>query len=303
MKVSVIIPTYNRSSCIQRAVDSVLNQTLDEIEVIVVDDNGIDTEEGNLTFSKMLKYKDDVRVKYIRHKTNLNGSVARNNGIKNAKGKYIAFLDDDDEYFPLRLEHLFFKMESLDESWGACYSSYIKIMKNGTIQKSNEKEYGDVYIKTLMRSLYIGSGSNLFVRRSVIDSIGMWDETFRRNQDLEFMIRIFKKYKLAYVDEILMRANYDVRNKRLSFKDNYQRELQFRNKFSSFLSDLPDRYKREVSIMYDIDLIRMCIGYRRFIQAICIMIRSKIPLKIYYQYIKYALDRKRNRTCYGFRFE
>lgn len=303
MKVSVVIPTYKRSSCIQRAVDSVLNQSLDEIEVIVVDDNGINTVDGKLTQLEMLKYKDDERVIYLRHEINQNGSAARNTGIRCAKGKYIAFLDDDDEYMPLRLERLYSKMEALDESWGACYSLYIKVMKNGSIQKSNEKIEGDVYLNTLMRSLYIGSGSNIFVRRSVIDSIGMWDETFRRNQDLEFMIRILKKFKLAFVDEILMKANYDIRPKRISFEDNYQREIHFREKFSSYLSELSDKEKRKVKIMYDFDLIRMCMGYKKFFRVIHIMINSKIPLRIYLQYLKYALDRKKNSTCYGFNFE
>lgn len=302
MKVSVIVPTYKRSSCIQRAVDSVLNQSLNDIEVIVVDDNGIGTIDGNLTYSKMLKYKDNKRVVYIRHKINQNGAVARNTGIKHAQGKYIAFLDDDDEYLPLRLEKLYLKMESLDESWGACYSSYIKVMKNGSIQKSNEKIEGDVYLYTLMRSLYIGSGSNLFVRRSVIDTIGMWDETFKRNQDLEFMIRIFKNYKLAFVDEILMKANYDVRNNTLSFKENYNREFLFRKKFSHHLTELSEENRRQVHIMYDLDLIRLCIGYRKFMRVLQIMIKSDIPFKIYLAYIKYALDRKKNRTCYGFKF-
>ena len=179
MRVSVIIPTYHRSTTIQRAVDSVLSQTLKDIEVIVVDDNGLNTPDGLATQQAMSRYKDVHNVIYLQHQNNMNGAVARNTGIKEAKGEYISFLDDDDIYLPQRLEKLVDKLDDLDESWGLCYSSYIKNMPNGKLQHSNEKVQGDIFLQVLMRSFYLGSGTNLFVRRKVIDEIGFFDETFR----------------------------------------------------------------------------------------------------------------------------
>ena len=107
VKVSVIIPTYKRSTVICRAVDSVLAQTLDSVEVIVVDDNGIGTEAGIKTAEVMEKnYSDNTKVHYIQHEKNKNGSAARNTGIRAAHGEFISFLDDDDIYLPERLEKM-----------------------------------------------------------------------------------------------------------------------------------------------------------------------------------------------------
>lgn len=97
-KVSVIIPTYKRSEFIQRAIDSVLNQNYPNIEVIVVDDNGIDSKYRIETEKKMEKYSKYNNVIYIRNSKNIGGALARNQGIKKASGDYITFLDDDDIY-------------------------------------------------------------------------------------------------------------------------------------------------------------------------------------------------------------
>lgn len=300
IKVSVIIPTYKRSIDIARAVDSVLNQTIDSFEVIVVDDNGIESSEGVKTSNVMKQYSDDNRVKYIQHKHNKNGSAARNTGIREARGKYISFLDDDDAYLPTRLEEMYNKMESLDNTWGACYTGYVKNLANGTHQYSNERTEGDLFKQALMRSLYIGTGSNLFFRHCVVDEIGLFDEQFTRNQDLEYLVRVLKKYKMAYVDNVLMLAFYDVRTVSFTYNQSLERESMFRNRFSKYLSELSQKEQREVLIMYELDWIRTCLSYKKIFQVFKTIIRSRIPLKIYYRYIKYAIDRKKNNTCYGF---
>lgn len=94
--VSVIIPTYKRPQMLGRAIDSVLSQNYENLEVVVVDDNTDDDEFRLETIRFMAKYASDSRVKYIKHRINQNGSSARNSGILHAKGEYIAFLDDDD---------------------------------------------------------------------------------------------------------------------------------------------------------------------------------------------------------------
>lgn len=300
IKVSVIIPTYKRSRDICRAVDSVLANTLEEIEVIVCDDNGIGTDEGEKTAQIMKKYEGDSRVIYLRHEKNQNGAAARNTGIKASRGKYIAFLDDDDAFFPERLEKMYNKLESLDSSYGACYSAYVKNMPDGTRQYSSETAEGDVFLRVLMRSLYIGTGSNLFFSRKAVEDIGLFDTSFLRNQDLEYLVRITKKYKMAYVDEVLMQAFYDIRTVKLTFEQSCERERLFREKFAPFAEGLTKKEKREIQIMYDLDFIRFLIATKRFGVAIKTIFSAKIPLKIYFAYLKYALDRAKNKTSYGF---
>ncbi len=300
VKVSVIIPTYKRSEDIARAVDSVLAQTIDSFEVIVVDDNGVGTPDGDKTAAVMEKYKDNPCVKYLRHETNKNGSAARNTGILASCGEYISFLDDDDTYRPERLQAMYEKMESMNESWGACYTGYVKHMANGKKQYSAEKNEGDLFVQALMRALYIGSGSNLFFRRSVVEEIGLFDVSFRRNQDLEYLVRVLKKYKMAYVDEVLMDIYYDVRTVHLTREQSIEREKLFRERFAPYLVGLSEKEIREILVMYAIDNMRSAVSGKRYGEAVGIMLRERVPVKTLIQYAGYVYDRKKNNSCYGF---
>src|SRR4030042_5052103 len=96
--VSIIIPTYNRAHLVMRAINSVLDQSFQDFEIIIVDDASRDNTE------KMVSGIRDKRIFYIRHEKNRGGSAARNTGIKQARGEYIAFLDSDDEWLPEKLE-------------------------------------------------------------------------------------------------------------------------------------------------------------------------------------------------------
>ena len=104
--VTVIITTYKRPDFIERAINSVLNQTYSDIQLIVVDDNDSASDERKLMKKIMDKYSDDSRVTYIKHLKNMNGAVARNTGIKAARGEYITFLDDDDFFLKSRIKEL-----------------------------------------------------------------------------------------------------------------------------------------------------------------------------------------------------
>ena len=97
--ISVIVPTYNRGHLLERALRSVLTQTHQQLELIIVDDGSVDN-----TADVVSTYDADSRVRYIRHQDNLGSSVARNTGIRHAQGEYIAFLDSDDEWLPTKLE-------------------------------------------------------------------------------------------------------------------------------------------------------------------------------------------------------
>ena len=101
--ISVIIPTYNTKKFVQQAVDSVLNQTFKNCEVILVDNCSTD---GSYEMCQSL-YADNERVNLIHHKTNQGVASSRNDGIQSARGKYIAFLDSDDIFLPRALETFF----------------------------------------------------------------------------------------------------------------------------------------------------------------------------------------------------
>ena len=251
--VTVVIPTYKRPDVIVRAIDSVLGQSYPLIEVIVVDDNSPESEERFYTERVMRKYIDSSNVKYIKHEKNKNGSAARNTGWKAAHGEYITFLDDDDEISPNRIELQVKCLESLDNSWGACYTGYHVLMKNGTIQQSETTQSGDVYLRALMRTFYMGSGSNVLLRKKVVDEIGGYDESFKRNQDIEFMVRAFEHYKVAYIPQDLLTIHYEVRIIKRSFEFVDGVTLLYLEKFNERINQLNMYDKQRVLSVITLD--------------------------------------------------
>lgn len=196
--VSVITPTYKRPDTLPRTIDSVLNQTYSSVEIIVVDDNNPDSEGRKRTETIMAPYADNPRVRYIKHEKNKNGSAARNTGVRNSTAKYIAFLDDDDEFLPEKIEAQVKKLESLPKEWGCCYSLAYTKKQDGPLVPLEENREGNLFLDALTRDLSFVAGSNLMVRRDVFDEVGGFDETFKRNQDKEFVTKVLHKYKIAY---------------------------------------------------------------------------------------------------------
>lgn len=199
--VSVIIPTFKRPDTLARAVNSVLKQTYKNIEIIVVDDNNPDSEGRILTEEVMNEFADNDRVRYIKHEKNKNGSAARNTGFRNSYGEYIAFFDDDDVFLPRKIASQVKKLESLSTEWGVCYSQYYTQKEGEPKKLADENREGNLFLLALKQDLCVNAGSNLLIRRSAVEAINGFDESFKRNQDHEFLVRLLQKYKIAYVDE------------------------------------------------------------------------------------------------------
>ena len=102
--ISVIVPTFQRSSLLPRAIDSILAQTWENIEIVVVDDNLPDSEEQKETHRVLERYKDRKRFLYLTTPGKIGGGAARNLALRQCHGEYVAFLDDDDKYLPDKLE-------------------------------------------------------------------------------------------------------------------------------------------------------------------------------------------------------
>ncbi len=209
--VSVVITTYKRPTTLERAIESVLNQTYDNIEIIVVDDNNENSEDRIITENLMGKYSENRKIKYIKHKKNLNGAAARNTGIKYSKGDYVTFLDDDDELFKEKIRIEIEKIENMSAEYGAVYSGYEVWRNNRVIKKEKGEMNGDLREKLLNMEWGFGSGSNPLFKKKVVQEINGFDVTFKRCQDWEFMMRVFKKYKICNVEKILLRIYSDSR--------------------------------------------------------------------------------------------
>ena len=181
--VSIIIPTYKRSEMIGRAINSVLHQTYKNIEVIVVDDNDEDSEYRKITEEKVKQYLNLPNFTYLKHNKNKNGAVARNTGIKKAKGKYIGFLDDDDEFLKEKIEMQVNALKNTDDKIGAVYCGYNVLRGNKIISQITLNDKGDLFEKLLLMNWGTGSGSNVLFKRSVFESIGLFDEELTRHKD------------------------------------------------------------------------------------------------------------------------
>lgn len=196
--VSVIITTYRRSDMLEKAIMSVINQNYNNIEIIIVDDNDPDTEYRYNTEITMNKFIGFQNIKYLKHSKNLNGSVARNTGIKNATGEFVCFLDDDDTYRPEKVSEQVLFLRN-NKKYNAVYCGW-KRDNTEVIPTKN----GDLTFEILSGISLIYTNV-IMIKREVALEIGGWDENFRRNQEAAFLLRYFKYgHIIGVVNKILV---------------------------------------------------------------------------------------------------
>lgn len=241
IKVSVIIPTYSSPVFLEQSILSVINQTCTDWELIVVDDNNPDTEARRLTERLVSGYtSSDKRIKYMKHECNKNGAVARNTGFAVVQGKYISLLDSDDEYMPDRLQKCYETMEMSPANIAGVYTG-CKFRKGGKVFHIEKNvKAGNFLVETLACTFMFCTGSNIFVRKSVIDELKGFDGAFLRHQDYEFLVRLFMKYELASISEVLVVKNNENFNA-ANFDKTIEIKKQYLEKFKSLIENLPQK--------------------------------------------------------------
>ncbi len=214
-KVSVIIPTFNRPELLLFAVKSVLNQTYDDFEVIIVDD-GVEKRAD-----KIISEIKDPRVRYIQHERSLGGGSARNTGIKNARGQFLAFLDDDDEWVREKLSIQMKSFENTPKEVGFCFSGVKNIFDDHISVSKVYDGIVDYYETSLTRFKGVLTVT-LIVKRYVFDDVGFFDTTLPSHQEAELIIRISKKYKGLGINQplvnVLMKSGHSQIGKNLDRK-------------------------------------------------------------------------------------
>ena len=190
-KVSVIIPTYNRASLISRAVDSVLAQTFKDYEVIIIDDGSKDN-------TKEVLESYTGRVKYI-YQNNGGISVARNRGIEESNGKYIAFLDSDDYWAPEKLE---MQAKILDENpkVGIVYVRMPIVNEKGEVLGMKPNGISGKNFQELLRVWGDLPTSSVMTRRECFDRVGVFDENLPPMEDIDMWLRIAHSYDLYEIE-------------------------------------------------------------------------------------------------------
>jgi glycosyltransferase involved in cell wall biosynthesis len=194
--ISAVIPTYNYGRYIAEAVESALAQTMAPREVIVVDDGSTDDTEAVVR-----KFGDKVR--YIRQE-NAGVCAARNRGVAESTGEYIAFLDADDIWDPTKLEKQLAVFES-DPEIGLVHCGMLEFdgETGETIALHLEGQKGWVADELLLweRPAIVGPGGTIMVRRGVFEEVGGFDEQMKVSEDWDFCYRVARRYKVGFVAE------------------------------------------------------------------------------------------------------
>ncbi|OGH97973.1 MAG: hypothetical protein A2104_05240 [Candidatus Melainabacteria bacterium GWF2_32_7] len=206
-KVSVIITTYNRLDYLGYAIESVLNQTYDDLELIIVDDGSTDN-----TREFVNSYYDD-RIIY-HYQENKGQNPARNKGMELARGEYIAHLDSDDTWTSTKLEKQVNILENnADIGLVYCGTLLIDKQNNNIGTQPMIIHNGNVLDKLLMTN-FLYNGSCALFRKECLEKVGLFDESFKRMTDWEFYLKFAIYYKFYGINEYLLK--YRIHNETMS---------------------------------------------------------------------------------------
>jgi glycosyltransferase involved in cell wall biosynthesis len=197
MKISVVMTTYNYGSFVKESINSVLSQTYKDFELIIIDDG---SEDG--TKKIVSKYTSDARVKYL-YQDNAGQPKAKNRGIRESRGEFIAFLDADDIWMPIKLEK---QLALFDESEvGVVYSRRKWINPDGFEISGDERKLrrGKILDYIFVDNFVCFSSS--VIRRSYLEQVGFFDESLPMGIDYDLWIRLASVCKFDFIDEALVK--------------------------------------------------------------------------------------------------
>lgn len=205
--ISVIIPTYNRMKTLPRAIKSVLNQTYQNIELIIVDDGSTDGTE------EYIAGLQDSRITYVKNEKNLGPSATRNKGAQIAKGEYIAFQDSDDDWKIDKLEKQMKVMQDENKPVKMVYCEIAMYDSNGKFyllipskKVELQKKEGDLFSYLLLNALI--STQTMLIERKAFLELGGFNEQLQSYEDWEFSLRFAERHQIGFVEEDLAQVHY-----------------------------------------------------------------------------------------------
>lgn len=208
--VSVIVPTYKRPKGLSEAIDSVLNQSYKNIEIIIVDDNNTDSMDRKETKLIVKEYKNNYNnIVYIEQPSNLGGAYARNTGIRVANGKYVAFLDDDDEYNKDHIAKAVLSIENSDNNRVGFvisemeynYGSGIKKITNRSELLFGKRSQLKSHLLKVAKNGFVGTPTFLF-KKKVLDDVGGFQDVSIRQEYCLLLKILGQGYQGVYSDHI-----------------------------------------------------------------------------------------------------
>ncbi len=201
-KVSVIIATRNRPVWLTRAVKSALNQTYDNIEIVVVDENDPGSA-GREQTREAIRALDDPRILYLDDRRPTWVCTARNEGVSKCTGDIVCFLDDDDWWEREKIAAQLQLLETSPEKPGLVYTGLRVVDESGTTLKERRPHLRGHLLEHLLVENVIGTPSSIMMERSVFESIGGFDAQFPTRHDLDLYIRVASQYPVECVSDPL----------------------------------------------------------------------------------------------------
>jgi glycosyltransferase involved in cell wall biosynthesis len=228
---SVVIPTHNRAYLLKRAIEKVLSQTFEDFELIIVNDHSTDDT------ATILASYTDKRLKYLLNDRTKGACGARNSGIFAAQGKWVAFLDDDDEWFPDKLKEQHSTIIKAASDVGMICTDY-KIDKGLGRKPVIIKNRPTGWIRDkLLYGYAIGSLSSVAIRKDILKKIDGFDERFPSNQDWDLWIRTAEICQVTNVPKTLVKMHQDLRDDRIgqNSRAKLNGHILLRRKFSHLI--------------------------------------------------------------------
>ncbi len=241
--VSVIIPTYNRPKMLFEALQSVLRQTYKNYEIIIVNDGGVNAE------AIISNLNTNTNILYIKHNNNKGLSASRNTGIRNARGKYITYLDDDDIFYPNHIETLSNYLET-NECHVAYTDAYRAIQKwqdgiytvvNKDLPYSFDFDYDRILKENFIPVLCV------MHRKSCFDRIDKFDENLTRLEDWDLWIRMSRFYRFNHISKITCEFRWRDDGSTMTTGSQFEFSWSIINMFHKYHEIIVNRYDRIIS--------------------------------------------------------
>lgn len=242
--VSIITITRNRAQLIGRCIESLQKQTYTNYEHIIVDG----ASEDN-TKEVVKSYFNDERVVYIQLEENLSIPKTIWTGFEQSRGRYIAFLDDDDEYLPTKIEKQLSLMRSLSDGYGMvyCWMSYYDEVTREFLKIHNPTLRGFI-AEDVVETPIVSGTPTYFIKREVFKEVGGWKEASEIGiiSDWELSARICQKWKVDFVEESLVNVFVNHGHTRMSdkgyYKDSFERTIKFHKYFLAQYSNIFEKH-------------------------------------------------------------
>lgn len=200
VEISVVIPSYNRAHLLPAAVGSATAQDFTDMEILIVDDGSSDDTKAVVADLRA----EDPRIRLVEHVKNAGEAAARNTGLREAQGRYIAFLDSDDIWLEGKLKRQYALLQEAEGTYQAVVCNYESIWPDGTKRRDNHWHFNKPITarNLLINGCGIGLGLNVMMEREAALATGVFDETMKLYVDLDWICRFLKSYRMAAINEM-----------------------------------------------------------------------------------------------------